>query len=324
MKSVKSTVPGKCILFGEHAVVHGYPAISMPISLKSWCIIEENDKESVEFQFLKYNEFYEATTFQEVQAKFPSKFNQFIHGLYMIIKKYDIILDSIKVIISSELMTNSGLGSSASTSIALISAMTAYYNLDLPLKELNKISFEMEKVTHGNPSGIDNKSCIFGGMIFFQDGLFHRIDVPDDFQILITYTNQVRNTKDAIRKVQTLKKENSVLFESIMEKIGFYSEIAEHELINGNYLEVGRLMNINQNLLVQLNLSNDTISKIINVALKNGAYGSKLTGAGLGGCVISIGSNSDLKKISNLLDSQGYQSFITQVNREGVVIGRKE
>jgi len=319
-----SEVPGKCILFGEHAVVHGYPAISMPISLKSRCIVEENDKESVEFQFLNYNEFYEGATFQEVQAKLPSKFYQFIIGLSMIIKKYDIILDTIKITISSDLIPNTGLGASASTSIALISAVSAYYNLDLPLKEISNISLEMEKVTHGKPSGIDNETCIYGNMIFFRNGRFHRIDVPNDFQILITYTNKVHNTKDAIEKVQTLKKENPILFGSIMEKIEFYSESAELELISGNYLEVGKLMNLNQNLLAQLNLSNDTISKITNTALKNGAYGSKLTGAGLGGCVISIGSNNDLTNISILLDGQGYQSFITQINREGVIIERRE
>jgi mevalonate kinase len=78
-------------------------------------------------------------------------------------------------------------------------------------------------------------------------------------------------------------------------------------------------MNFNQDLLSQLNVSNDTIDTINEIALKNGAYGSKLTGAGLGGCVITLGEEKVLKKISKIFNSQGYWNFLTTQDKNGAI-----
>jgi hydroxymethylglutaryl-CoA reductase len=176
----------------------------------------------------------------------------------------------------------------------------------------------MEKVVHGTPSGIDNTVCTYGNAIFFQEGKFQNIEVPDNLKILITYTNMKHDTKLAIEQLRNLKKKESEFCQLIFDRIGFYTETAELELINGNLNEIGSIMNINQKLLAALNLSNDAISEIIDIALRNGAYGSKLTGAGLGGCVISICSADILEEISKILDLKGYKSLIATIDKEGV------
>ena len=65
-----------------------------------------------------------------------------------------------------------------------------------------------------------------------------------------------------------------------------------------------------------------TISEIINISLSNGAFGSKITGAGLGGCVITSGSDDTLMQISNLLEEKGYKSFLAKLDTEGARIER--
>ena len=317
---VTSKVPGKCILFGEHAVVYDFPAISMAIPLNSTCIVEENKHNSIEINFNTVNEKYEGNNLVNIEKEIPFNYSQFILGLTTLANNFDIIIKDIKIELSSDIIPNAGLGSSASTSIALISAVSEFYDLTLNKAEILNHVLEMEKVTHGNPSGIDHTTCLYGNIIYFQKRRpFHFVYPPDDFHILITYTNQEHNTKEVVSNVKKLKDEESHFFDSIVDKIGFYTEIAELELVSGNYEEVGKLMNFNQDLLSQLNVSNDTIDKINEIALKNGAYGSKLTGAGLGGCVITLGEEKVLKKISKIFKSQGYWNFLTTQDKNGPI-----
>jgi len=315
---ITSKVPGKCILFGEHAVVYNFPAISMAIPLNSTCTVEENKHNSIEINFKTSNEKYEGSSLIDIEEKIPFNYSQFILGLNSLESNFDIIIKDIKIELSSDIITNAGLGSSASTSIALISAVSEFYDLTLKKAEILNYVLEMEKVTHGTPSGIDHTTCLYGNIIYYQKGRpFHFVYPPDDFYVLITYTNQEHNTKEVISNVKKLKDENSHLFDSVVDKIGFYTGIAELELVSGNYEEVGKLMNFNQDLLSQLNVSNATINKINEIALKNGAYGSKLTGAGLGGCVITLGEEKVLKKISKIFKSQGYWNFLTTQDKNG-------
>ena len=321
---VISEVPGKCILFGEHAVVYGFPAISMAIPLKSRCTLQKSNKDQLEINFESLNEQFKGKNFADLHSKLPSRYDQIIFGLNEFIEKYNIKLGNLIIKISSELISNAGLGSSASTSIAMISAVSEYFDLNLREIDLMEFAFQMEKITHGNPSGVDHTTCLFGKMIYFQDGKYRFVVPPDDFQLLITYTNQAHNTKNVVSNVQKIKDEKPDLFNSLMEKIGYYTQIAEEELIDGNYEEVGKLMNLSQDFLSQLNISNNSISIINTIALSNGAYGSKLTGAGLGGCVITLGSENTLKKISKILKSKNYWNLIAKIDKDGVRTVRKE
>ncbi|MFW9901066.1 MAG: mevalonate kinase, partial [Candidatus Thorarchaeota archaeon] len=307
MKFVRTSAPGKCILFGEHAVVYGYPAIAMAISLKSTCIIEELTEEKIELVFQNYDQKYEFKDLTDLIKKLPSQFKQISYIFKIIHDRFNCQISNIKLTISSILFPSSGLGSSASIAVALVMAFNNYYNWELEKVDISELAFEMEKIVHGTPSGIDNTICTFGNVIFFQDKSFRYIEVPDDFKILITYTNIGHNTKLAIEQLKGLKKKEPLLCDNIFKEIGFYTEKAELELKNGNLNELGILMNNNQKLLATLNLSNNAISKIIDIAIKNGAYGSKITGAGLGGCVISIGDEDILEIISQILYEKGYK-----------------
>jgi mevalonate kinase len=322
MRLLRTRAPGKCILFGEHSVVYGYPAIAMAITQKSTCIIEELTESKIQLVLENFNQAFEFRNLNDFFKNLPSQFKQIKQMFKIMDKQFDIRVDKIKLTISSDLIPSSGLGSSASISVALVMAFNIYYNLELEKEEISKIAYELEKIVHGTPSGIDNTICTFGNIIFFQENKFHYIEVPDDLKILITYTNMEHDTKLAIEQLSGFKKEIPSFCDYIFKEIGFYTEIAESELINGNLSTIGSLMNINQKLLAALNLSNNAIFEIVDIATKNGAYGSKLTGAGLGGCVISIGNEQTLELISQILNEKGYKSFIVNIDREGVIVER--
>ena len=228
------------------------------------------------------------------------------------------IFKNIKINLYSNLIPGSGLGSSASTAVSLVSAINEYYHLNLDRNKISEISYELEKEIHGKPSGIDNTTCTFGNIIYFKNGKFQIIKLDQDFNFLIVYTGIEHNTKIAIQKILDFKNKCPKKAESIIKEIGHITDEAITELKNYNYEKLGELMIKNQKLLSILGVSNDIIKKIINLSIKNGAYGAKLTGAGLGGCVIILGDNLD--KLEQIFLKNNFTTLKTSIDKYGVKV----
>jgi mevalonate kinase len=318
MKSVISTAPGKSILFGEHAVVYGFPAIAMAISVYSKCQINEITENKIKVILENYDHIFEADNIQTLRKKISPKYSQISECFQNFQKDFGVQIKNIEIRIVSNLFQSAGLGSSASSSVSLINALNFYYELNLKKEEINSLAYELEKIVHGSPSGIDNTICTFGKAIYFENGKFEYIEIPSEFLFLITYTNIEHNTKEAINRIKHLKEKRPKKTEEWLKQIGGVTKKARVELKKNNILEIGKLMNLNQKYLSNLQVSNNEISEIVNISLKNGAFGSKLTGAGLGGCVITLGKRKILEKISSILEGKGYKSFIAKNDRVGV------
>jgi len=320
MNSISARAPGKCILFGEHSVVFGYPAIAMAISKYSDCYIDSSLEKGIILNLENYDEVLKFKDLENLMAQIPSKYSQIGYLLDRIKQRFQINLNNIKITISSSLFPSAGLGSSASIAVALIAAMNSYYNTQLNQNQISHLALDMEKLIHKTPSGIDNTICTFGSMIYYEQGSFHFIEPEKDFIILVSYTNITHDTGKAVNNVRQYTMKNPDESNQILQKMGFISNSAENAIAKNDLKKLGNLMNQNQELLAQLGVSNEKISEIIKTSLDNGAFGSKLTGAGLGGCVISIGALSDLEKIKKILEKKGYPSFLTKIDREGVKI----
>ncbi|TFF89513.1 MAG: mevalonate kinase [Promethearchaeota archaeon] len=315
---VSASAPGKCILFGEHAVVYGYPAISIGFNLKSKCTIERIKNNRIQLEFKNFNDSYEFKNFKHLLSESSFTHKQIKKGLKLISSRIDEEINNIKIEISSNLLIGSGLGSSASISVALMAAFDDFYNLNLSKEELSHLAYEMEKIVHGNPSGIDNTTCTFGNLIYFQNNKFQVLKIPKNLELIITYTGIKHKTSKAIEYIKKVKDQYPVLTSIILQNIGKITQIAKEEIKRENIKGLGLLMTMNQGQLSSLGISNHVISHIIDISLNNGAYGSKLTGAGLGGCVITIGNN--LKELSSVLNENGYKNFLVEVDKEGVKI----
>ncbi len=247
-------------------------------------------------------------------------FPQFFYLFKILNEKYQIKFEGLKITLKSSIIPSSGLGSSASTAVALIGAFNVYFELGLTKEQISLLAYESEKLKHGSPSGIDNTICTFGNVIYFRDKVFHSIKVAKPLELLITYTNIPHDTKRVIEKVKRFKIENSKRSDQIFQNIGMISEKAESYLEKGDIRGTGDLMCQNQNLLAELGVSNKTIEEINTIATKNGASGSKLTGAGLGGCVITLGNREILINLRKVFNKMGYNSFISELEGEGVKI----
>ena len=315
---VKVKAPGKCILFGEHAVVYGYPAIAVAINHFSHCHIEERKVPGISLILKDYNIEYRIPQFPLDKQIVEDQFKQYEIGLSILAERYNIKIRAIQITIFSELWPSSGLGSSASAGIAFLTALSIYYGLHLSKQTISDLAFEMEKEVHGQPSGIDNTICTFGGMIFFQEGKMENLLFPQDFPLLLTYSGEPHDTKEAVSKVHQLRAEKPEFTASLFQKIGNITNSARECLKQENYDQFSDLIRINQQLLESIGVSSPKISQILTLVSDHSNYHAKLTGAGKGGCVVTLGSSLELEKLDKILETKGYPSIRTTINQNGV------
>jgi mevalonate kinase len=314
-----ASAPGKCILFGEHAVVYGYPAIAIALNIRSYCIIEETNKENtIQFNIPDLGVDLNITQTKEINSQFPVQYQQFYQGMKTMSEKHGISFGKLRFRLESELWIGSGLGSSASISIAFVQAIDKWFNLNLSAEEINAYGFIMEKRVHGTPSGIDNTICNVGGAILIQKNTWKKLNIPK-FPILVTYSGTSHQTESVIVTLQ----KNQYNLDKAFKKIKVIVEEGVHALKGREFEQLGELCNKNQEILTKLGLSTPNINQIITISKNNGAYGAKLTGAGVGGSVITLGKLKNLQKIQYLLQKRGYLSKICYMDFDGAKIDRR-
>jgi len=156
---IKVSAPGKIHLLGEHTVVYGKPALLSAINLRVAVNVIANPKGA-----------RQSSKSMEVKDFSLITRNDLRKIIEPIIKKVFKIktIPPYQVKISSQIPLGSGLGSSAAISAAYIAALLSFLKIKWDLNLINELTFEAEKVFHGNPSGGDNSAVVFGGLIWFR------------------------------------------------------------------------------------------------------------------------------------------------------------
>jgi len=111
-----------------------------------------------------------------------------------------------------------------------------------------------------------------------------------------------------------LKKKNPEKFEEIFNKYEILAHKAKKALLEGKNIEIGTLMNQNHKLLQEITVSGEINDKLVDITLKNGALGAKVTGTGRGGLVISIAENGEIQeKIAKAIEKEGFDAWRTMI-----------
>ncbi|GAA6236985.1 mevalonate kinase [Apilactobacillus micheneri] len=288
----------KIILMGEHSVVYNQPAIALPIP-KIELKIKINEIDAGQLLNSKY--------YIGPIQKVPNDLLGIKNLVNTILTKINKTDESFEMTIDSEIPSERGMGSSAATSIAIIRALYNYFDTNISKEELLKLSDVEETITHGNPSGLDSATTGADNPVWFiRNDTLEEINFNLNATLVIADSGIKGRTDIAINYVkQQLINDNKRTQKSI-NKIGNLVTKARQDIEKNNPEELGILMSENQKELKNLKISNSKIDDLVEIANINGSLGTKLTGSGLGGCIIALARNdNEAESIANALTKAG-------------------
>jgi len=305
---VISSAPSKVILFGEHAVVYGEPAIAVALNLRTTVMVERASDYSVNGYPLN------------------DRYHRYIKNAITLLWDGD----PLKITTASAVPSASGMGSSASITVATVAALLGLKG-EAYEKNVALNSFEVEYFTQGSGSPIDTSTVTHGKGILVSNRMMdnflwsveknktrwyiHHLEVPP-LKLVVGFSGVKGHTPEMVRKVRRFY-EWSTFARDIIKEIGKITMMAIEPLENEDYVRIGELMDRNNRLLTILGVSHPLLKKMIEAARKH-SYGAKITGAGGGGCMIALTDEQD--EVARAIEEVGGKAYKVKISQKGYEI----
>src|SRR5271157_2245402 len=295
-----ASAPGKIILFGEHAVVYGHPALAMPVTqVQATATVAPSSRRGV---WVEAPNIGLSSELSDLAPDDP---------LGAVIRSVFSTLGvdrppACTIYIQSTIPVAAGLGSGAAVTVAVLRALSSFLGQPLPENQVNLLTFEIEKLHHGNPSGIDNTVVTFARPVYFVKGRpieTFRVAVP--FTLIIGDTGLSSSTKGVVEDVRKAWKASPEKFEKIFASVDRIVQQARRTIETGKGSALGPLMNKNHALLQQMTVSSPELDRLVSAARSAGAEGAKLSGGGRGGNMIALVQPEMTEKVSQALYQAG-------------------
>ena len=295
--------PGKAIVIGEHFVVHGAWALAAALNRKVRVDVAQSDRFSVRSEGLRLGRSSLAPISAVVEA----------------IKREHSLDPRVSIRIRSELPEGSGLGSSASTMVAVAAAISRLNSLGLSRTELIRFAMAGETVIHGRPSGIDPTVCALGGVLLFKRGEKPKtVALVRPASLIVVYSGKKRKTRALINRVSGMKKKYPGLFQGLAQAATEVSHLAAQRLRERDEVGLGGLLTFNHAVLSAVGASTPFLDRLVDTLLTLGCTGAKMTGAGGGGSVIAVSRRGKEKSTVTELRARGFEAFQAVIPVEGV------
>lgn len=310
MAVTESTAPGKIILFGEHAVVYGRPAVAAPVTqIRAQATVEDAAEAGVRLLAPDIG--------REYWLSDAAQQDPFARAIRVVMEEAALSeLPDLRIIVRSTIPIASGLGSGAAMAAAVIRALAQHLGLkDLTTNErVSDLTFEVERLLHGTPSGIDNTVVAHEKPVYFvREEPRNRIEtviVARPLRLLVADTGVTSVTKSVVGNVRRQWQADPQRFERIFDGCGHIADLARRAIERGAVRELGRLMIENQALLREMTVSSMELDQLVAVATSAGSLGAKLSGAGRGGNMIALVTKANEEDVRRALLSAGATSVM--------------
>ena len=309
MKSIASA-PAKIILFGEHFVVHGTKAILAAIDKRVTVTTTFTENKTIKINSeLGTIEVPISSSHEEVK----NEFRPFVYLANKIINSAQNV-SGLEITIDSDIPIGVGLGSSSACCVAAVASICGLFK-ELSSEEILGMSIETEKTIFPDTSGADCAVCTYGGMI--EHPSIEKIDNTFDLNLLIANSMIPHNTKNSVEKVNKFKENDEERFSQLCDLETKLIDEVITAMKNNDTTTFGLKMSENQKYLEEIQVSNDTLRGMIS-SLKEISLGTKITGAGDGGCIIALVKNENMDKVPALLPKDK-ECFSAKIDTKGVV-----
>lgn len=300
-----ASAPGKIILFGEHAVVYGRPALAVPVmQVHADVDITDSSRAGIWIHAPDVNLHAE---FNSLPSDHPIA--SVLHNFFFAFGISP--FPSLDITIISTIPVASGLGSGAAVTVALVRAISSFFSLSFSDEQVNQFTYEIEKLHHGTPSGIDNTVVTYAQPVYFiknQPIEIFKVGVP--FTVVIGDTGIAAPTKESVGDVRKLWEADKAKWENVFDQVGKIANNARKKIENGEWTALGALMNANHALLQEMTVSSPELDSLVAAARMSGATGAKMSGGGRGGNMIALVEKENAPAVAEALMSAGAKRTI--------------
>lgn len=315
---VTASAPGKTILFGEHAVVYGKPAIAAAVDRRAYVKIEkrEDTRTHVNVEELGVSGYLNLKkgTIELEKGELGRK--GILEYVIRSLMKTGTD-DGVEVTINLDIPIGAGLGSSAAVTVATILSSSTINNIKLTMDEIAKIAHQVELEVQGAASPIDTTLSTHGGIIYLSREAEEivQMDINSEIPIVIGYTSKRGNTGKMVESVRLKMESHPQIMIPILNSLEALTNGAREAMLRDDHRMIGEFMNINQGLLDAMGVNTEELSNMVFAARKSGALGSKLTGAGGGGSIIAYCPGRVEEVVSSICEFEN--AFKINISKEG-------
>ena len=296
--SGSGTSAGKLILLGEHAVVYGSAALAVPLpeAVVARCC-EQGDGHSLYIP----NWNIAAGSLEEAPEAAAAIVKEIVRQLAR-------DHGGLRFDVDAHIPAGMGLGASAALAVAIARSVSDLLSLGLDDAAINAVAFDCEKISHGDPSGVDNTVAAFSRPILYRrgDDASKATLAADAPPILVCHGEDRGETRALVSAVRQRYDDNTPAFEAIFAQIDDLAVAAAKDLEGGDFPSLGAKMNVCQGLLNAIGVSTPDIENMVSIARNAGAIGAKLTGAGGGGSIVALCPGNE-DKVAGALRDAGYR-----------------
>jgi mevalonate kinase len=299
---------GKVILLGEHAVVHGCPALAAGMSRGCIAHAEPAQRDTLSV------EPWGVTVYADTPTA-PEDRDMLRRGFALLCERYPQPRSAMHVHATMQIPGGAGLGGSAALSVAVLRALDAALDVTHSDDQLIDGSIAWERVFHGNPSGVDSAMAVRGGIARFKRGEgLQPLRLAKKVVLVVGYSGEHGSTKHTVASVARQYERDRDKTQQIFDAIEALVNNAQTALELGDHGRLGQLFDLNQTLLNTLMLSTTKLESMCRIARDAGGLGAKLTGGGGGGSMIALASDvAASERIARALEDAGYETFVVEV-----------
>lgn len=319
---IRARAPGKAILFGEHSVVYGKPAIAVAINRFAQVEVGEGTDPETHVDVAPlgiegYLDTEEETYRCHANQLETGIFKYVLKALTTIEKETD-HTTGLNVTVDIDIPIASGLGSSAAITVASLAAFARYHQIEFEKEEIAQLAHRVELDVQGAASPIDTTLSTYGGAIYLSKDAEEVIQLPVDYNLplVIGHTPREGNTAKLVKSVRIKKEKYPSIIDPVLKSMEELAAEARKTLLAKDEKRLGELMNINHGLLDALGVNTPELSRMVYLAREKGALGAKITGAGGGGSIIAYCPGKVDEVLHELEKIE--QAFPAQISREGV------
>ena len=281
---------GKVILLGEHSVVHGRPALAVPLGRRLRVTLGPRNG-------------HEAGADDERAAE----------ALAVAARGFGVDGAALRASIDSAIPPGAGLGSSAALSVALVGALAVLTGLRPAASELASRAAEVENVFHGRSSGLDVAVVAAGGPVWFLAGEgAHPLRAGGAAELVVGLSGERRATDGPVARLGARVAAEPRLWEPLLSLAGDLAMCGAEAFVRGDWKKLGELFDAAHGLLNAFGVSTPTLEHMVSRARAAGALGAKLTGGGGGGAMIALAPGR-AAEVAKALAADGFETFVTTI-----------